>query len=145
MKLAQDPRLPIENDRLRPRLTDILRETAQAVNGLAEGKLAASYSAQTSAPTTGTHGLGDLIRNSNPSETGSAPNTYVVFGWLCVAAGTPGTWVPLNIPTDAFSGGGGGGSFGSVVNNTITPLLSVKKLLEFTSGSATYYIELMGN
>jgi len=40
------------------------------------------------APTTGTWGLGDLRWND-------APSSGEPLGWLCIAAGTPGTWVPV--------------------------------------------------
>lgn len=39
----------------------------------------------TAAPTTGTWKRGDIVWNSAPSN-GGAP------GWMCTAAGTPGTW-----------------------------------------------------
>mgnify|MGYP001351527838 CR=1 FL=1 len=39
----------------------------------------------TAAPTTGTWARGDIVYNSAPSATGFA-------GWVCVTAGTPGTW-----------------------------------------------------
>ena len=42
----------------------------------------------TAAPTTGTWKRGDIVYNSTPSAGG-------VFGWVCIAAGTPGTWVPF--------------------------------------------------
>lgn len=45
------------------------------------------------APTTGTWALGDLVYNTSPSEQGTAGGKYVIRGWICVAAGTPGTWV----------------------------------------------------
>lgn len=38
-----------------------------------------------SAPTTGTWAVGDIVYNSAPISGGS-------IGWVCVAAGTPGTW-----------------------------------------------------
>jgi hypothetical protein len=41
---------------------------------------------QTATPTTGTWRLGDIVYNSQPATT-----EYV--GWVCVAAGTPGTWL----------------------------------------------------
>lgn len=100
MKITTDPRLPLETNNLVRRLTDLIRDIAQQVNGISEGKAAASYNAQTAAPTTGLHAQGDLIRNSTPTELGSAPNRYVILGWLCVSGGEPGTWVPLRVPTE---------------------------------------------
>lgn len=40
---------------------------------------------RTSAPTTGSWNVGDIIYNSAPAAGGS-------IGWICVATGTPGTW-----------------------------------------------------
>jgi hypothetical protein len=107
MRLAPDPRLPADSARLLQRLNDVIGQIARQVNGVSEGTAAAIHNARTAAPTTGTWGLGDFLRNATPS--GGAP----VFGWLCVAAGTPGTWVALSA-----SGGGGAGSVTSV---NITP------------------------
>jgi hypothetical protein len=45
-------------------------------------------SKDTAAPTAGTWKRGDIVYNSTPS-AGS------VMGWVCVTAGTPGTWVPF--------------------------------------------------
>ena len=42
----------------------------------------------TAAPTTGTHGVGDIVFNTNPAGT-------VALGWQCTVAGTPGTWVAI--------------------------------------------------
>lgn len=39
----------------------------------------------TAAPTTGAHSRGDICWNTTPSAAG-------VPGWICTAAGTPGTW-----------------------------------------------------
>lgn len=89
MKLNVTPRVGL-ND---PNLTRELREHAQQVNLLSEGRIAAAYNAATAAPTTGTYAQGDFVRNSAPTEAGSASSMYVIFGWLCVSGGTPGTWV----------------------------------------------------
>lgn len=43
----------------------------------------------TAAPTTGTYRQGDRVDNATPS-AGSP------IGWVCVAAGTPGTWAPID-------------------------------------------------
>jgi hypothetical protein len=40
------------------------------------------------APTAGTWKRGDIVYNS-------APSAGSVFGWVCITAGTPGTWVPF--------------------------------------------------
>jgi len=85
MKLNSTPRVGV-ND---PQLTRELREHATAINLLSDGRLSGTNNAATAAPTTGTHALGDFVRNSNP--TGAAPT----YGWLCTAGGTPGTWVAV--------------------------------------------------
>ena len=36
-------------------------------------------------PTTGSYVMGDVMWNS-------APNVAAAIGWVCVTAGTPGTW-----------------------------------------------------
>ena len=94
MKLNVTPRIP--ND---PVLFRELREHAMQVNQMAEGKISAFYQAATAAPTTGTWAQGDFVRNSAPTEQGAAGSKYVVFGWLCVASGTPGTFVPCRFLT----------------------------------------------
>lgn len=79
MKLNNSPRVAI-ND---PNLQRELREHALQVNGLSEGRIANAYNAQSAVPTTGEYAVGDFVRNSAPSELGSALSRYVVFGWLC--------------------------------------------------------------
>lgn len=74
-------------------LLRLLREIAAQLNGLSEGKISANYNAYTAEPTTGTWAKGDYITNSNPVEAGIALSKYVVKGFICVASGTPGTWV----------------------------------------------------
>lgn len=82
-----------------PELVKYLRNVSVQLNGISEGKLEASYNALTAAPTTGTHAQGDFVRNSAPSEAGGAGNKYVVFGWICSVAGTPGTWLQCRFLT----------------------------------------------
>lgn len=79
--------------------TQWYREIAQQVNGLTEGRISSLYQAITSAPTTGTFMQGDFVTNSAPAELGTTPNKYVILGWVCVAAGTPGTFVESRSPT----------------------------------------------
>lgn len=75
------------------------RQIAQQVNALSEGQIAASYNARTSPPTTGSYSAGDEIKNSAPAELGIATAKYVVRSWICIASGTPGTWVPGRVLT----------------------------------------------
>ena len=88
MKLNVTPRASVDAD-----TTRWYREIAQQVNGLSEGKISANYQAATAAPTTGTYQQGDFVTNSAPTELGSALSKYVIRGWVCTVAGTPGTWV----------------------------------------------------
>lgn len=93
MKLQDNPHLPQELIALIRQLDTLYRQIAQQVNSLSEGQLIAAYNAMTSAPTAGTWNQGDFIRNSAPAESGSPGSKFVIFGWVCVASGTPGTWV----------------------------------------------------
>lgn len=89
MKLNTTPRVGV-ND---PVLQREIREHAAQVNLLSEGRIAAAYNASTAAPAVGAHLRGDYLRNSEPSELGTAGSKYVIEGWLCVVSGEPGTWV----------------------------------------------------
>ena len=80
-------------------LARILRDMARQINGLSEGSISARYNAATAAPTTGTWAKGDTLTNSNPAELGTALSRYVITGWICVASGTPGTWLPTRALT----------------------------------------------
>lgn len=66
------------------------------LNNLSEGQAAATNNAATAAPAAGNtkaYARGDFIKNSAPGELGTAGSKYVITGWICVAAGTPGTWL----------------------------------------------------
>ena len=95
MKLNTTPRVGI-ND---PLLTRELREHSTQVNQLSEGRIAANYTAATAAPTTGLWAHGDFVKNSAPSELGTAGSKYVVFGFICVSGGSPGTFVEARFLT----------------------------------------------
>jgi hypothetical protein len=88
MKLNVVPRANVDAETAR-----WYREVAQQVNAVSEGRLSGSYTASTAAPTTGTWTVGDKVRNSAPAEAGTAGSKYVVEGWICTVAGTPGTWL----------------------------------------------------
>jgi len=53
----------------------------------------------TAPPTSGAWAQGDKIENSQPTELGDAGGKYVIVGWICVAAGSPGTWLPMRMLT----------------------------------------------
>ena len=69
-----------------------LSEIAIQLNGVTEGRLSAISNAYTAAPTAGTWAQGDFVRHSSPVEAGTAGSKYVIYGFRCVASGTPGTW-----------------------------------------------------
>lgn len=101
----QRPQLPEApaNDRFSSNLVfktkQILTQIIDQLNPLSDGLVSASTTATTSPPTTGPHQEGDFIRNSAPTVSGAAGSQYVVIGWTCVSAGTPGTWVPCRCLT----------------------------------------------
>jgi hypothetical protein len=93
-KLNKTPRKPVDAD------TDAwYRQVAQQVNALSEGQISASYNALTAAPASGTWVQGDFVKNRTPTELGAALSRYVIVGWVCVASGTPGTWVQARFLT----------------------------------------------
>jgi hypothetical protein len=77
MKVNTTPRINAD-----PAMVAELRAHALQINATSEGRIAGAYNAQTAAPTTGTYAQGDFIRNSAPTELGSASSKYVIFGWL---------------------------------------------------------------
>lgn len=90
MKLNPNPRYGADANETR-----WAREVAAQVNAISEGRIVGAYTARSAVPTTGTWAHGDVVRNSAPAEAGTAGSKYVVTGWICVAGGTPGTWVPM--------------------------------------------------
>jgi hypothetical protein len=104
MKITEDPTLPAlgttnYSDQLRWQVDKLFRDIALQVNRLTEGSIYAVHNSATAAPTAGKYQQGDFIRNSQPSEAGSAASKYVVYGWLCTVAGEPGTWVQCRFLT----------------------------------------------
>ena len=101
--------------------TSILREVETQVNLLSETKIAATHNATTDSPTTGDHNIGDFVKNSSPTVLGTTPNRYVVYGWICTAAGTPGTWYECRFTVgDAVVAP----SFGSITFTGAAPTVS---------------------
>lgn len=99
------PRLNLEqfisNDYDRSLMVEMVRQVEDALNRLSEGRIYQNYNASATAPTgsNASHQLGDVVKNLTPTELGSAGSKYVVYGFLCVAAGSPGTFRELRIPT----------------------------------------------
>jgi hypothetical protein len=79
-------------------LDDIVRDHGERIEDLSVGRIAA-HPQHTAAPTGGTWKRGDFVRNTEPSEAGTAGGKYVTLGWSCVLGGTPGTWVPCRALT----------------------------------------------
>ena len=101
MRLEENPLLPANGDMTQWSFTlsRLFRNIAQKVNDIGDGRLAQIDNALTAAPTTGTWAKGDFVRNSNPSEQGSAASKYVIYGWICSVGGTPGTWLQCRFLT----------------------------------------------
>lgn len=93
MRLQDVPYLPSDFPGLVRQLTSLYRDTAQQVNLLTEGRIHAVTNAYTAAPTAGEFVQGDFIRNSAPTELGTAASKYVVMGWVCTVSGSPGTFL----------------------------------------------------
>lgn len=91
MKLSLELKVPAQY--IRSRFAEIFRDIEKQVNRLTEGRVEAVHNAYTAAPTSGKHKQGDFLRNSSPSELGSASSKYVITGWLCTVSGEPGTWL----------------------------------------------------
>ena len=94
-RLNNTPRVGVTD----PILQRELREHAIQVNNLTEGRITAVHNASTAAPVDGPNKQGDYVRNSEPVELGSASSKYVILGWVCVASGTPGTWLQCRVLT----------------------------------------------
>lgn len=94
MKLNITPRINADASLVRE-----LRDHANLVNLISDGRLQGTNNATTAAPTTGTHSRGDFVRNTAPADSGATGNKYSIYGWLCVLGGTPGTWVQVRYMT----------------------------------------------
>lgn len=93
MRLSVEPRLPDDMPTLLRQLRKLFNDIAIQLNGATEGRIEQYHNARTAPPTTEIWRQGDFIKNSTPTELGSASSKYVVIGWVCVASGEPGTWL----------------------------------------------------
>ncbi|MBN9093905.1 hypothetical protein [Pandoraea pnomenusa] len=85
-------------------LGDAMRPVIRQINELAAGQASAINNKESAPPAVGTttaYAQGDFIKNSAPVELGASGAKYVVTGWICVAAGTPGTWKECRCLTGA--------------------------------------------
>ncbi len=94
MRVNKQPRIPSDRN-----LERELSEHATLINMMTDGRIAGTNNASTAAPTGGEYAQGDFVRNSAPTELGTGGSKYVILGWVCVAAGTPGTWVQARAAT----------------------------------------------
>lgn len=100
MRIPTDPRIPpVNTPTFVQHLYTLFRDIAKQLNQLSEGRIGAVTNAATAAPTAGTYQWGDTIWNSEPVEAGTGGSRYVITGWKCVAAGSPGTWVEMRCLT----------------------------------------------
>jgi hypothetical protein len=53
----------------------------------------------TAPPVAGTYIQGNFVYNEEPEELGAGGSKYVILGWVCVAGGTPGTWLEARVLT----------------------------------------------
>ena len=66
----------------------------------------------TAVPSTGTWAVGDTAWNTDPS------SRLQPIGWICVSAGTPGTWFPFGAPTTREATGAAIAAIGDAVNTS---------------------------
>lgn len=78
-----------------------LNDIVEQVNALAEGRVVSHYNAETATPSTTTvaHEIGDFVKNRKPVEQGTASAMFIVRGWECISAGTPGQFVEVRCLT----------------------------------------------
>jgi len=82
-------------------MAELMRHVEDAINRLSEGRIYQNYNAASSAPTGDTvaYQVGDKVWNVAPLELGSVGSKYLIIGWCCIAAGTPGTWREMRVLT----------------------------------------------
>ena len=103
MRLDPSPRFPADSGQLIRKLTDLFKDVAQSVNGLAEGKVSSAYGSRTSVPTSGTWQQGDFVRKSDTVEAGAPGAKYVITGWVRLTSGSNNVlntdWVEARVLT----------------------------------------------
>jgi hypothetical protein len=81
-------------------MAEIIRQVEDAINRQYEGRIYQRFTG-TAAPTSTQMSwqVGDEVLNSAPTELGSASSKYIIRGWVCIAAGNPGTWREMRVLT----------------------------------------------
>lgn len=94
MKLSLDPNVGTDATApgFMPRFYELYREMARKINGIAAGDIESADNSATAIPVIAAT-RGKFVRNSTPSELGTAGSKYVITGWLCTASGNPATFV----------------------------------------------------
>lgn len=86
--------------RLVQSLTEELDRNRRQLNQLSEGRSVAHYNSVSATPAAQVQcAVGDVILDNSAVEAGSAGAKYVVIGYRCVSAGTPGDFVELRCLT----------------------------------------------
>lgn len=101
-KVQEAPYLPTSDlPSLVRQLTDLHRQIGAQLNQLSEGQIQAVTNAATAAPTGAVvaYQQGDKVWHSAPVEAGAPGAKYVVVGFVCVASGSPGTWLEMRTLT----------------------------------------------
>jgi hypothetical protein len=79
---------PNESTAIDGRITTVMHAWMRLLTAAIEalsGSLPAIMVRGTAAPATGAHVVGEIVWNTVPTSGGN-------IGWVCTAAGTPGTW-----------------------------------------------------
>ena len=69
-------------------LTEYLERVSRKLDGMSYGRVAEHDTATPAPPVAGTWARGDFVRNSAPSQLGSAGSRYVVIGWTRTTNGS---------------------------------------------------------
>jgi hypothetical protein len=94
---------PATNDAYNWQSSVALALKPASMSGIASGPkiraVSGSEVESASMPSTSRWSVGDVVRNSQPVELGTAGARYIIRGWVCIQAGEPGAWRALLAPT----------------------------------------------